>query len=207
LNIIEAFMDFALLGSEWVLWLLVVLSILSVSVMIERALFYYRIRLNFPEFSQHFSQLLIEDDQEGLKKLCHNRDAIECQVVLQGLDGLAKGPHAAEQKMNGYLVGQKQVLDRGLVILGTLGNNAPFIGLFGTVIGIIVAFHALGQNVTGGASTVMAGISEALVATAVGLMVAIPAVVSYNGYQRVVKRHLLNAEAVSQQLVARYSKS
>ena len=91
-------------------------------------------------------------------------------------------------------------------ILGTLGNNAPFIGLFGTVIGIIQAFHDLSSNPEGGPSVVMAGISEALVATAVGLLVAIPAVIAYNGYQRMVKRRLSNAEAMKRLVVAQFSK-
>jgi biopolymer transport protein ExbB len=98
--------------------------------------------------------------------------------------------------MEGYLIGHKQTLDRGLMVLGTLGNNAPFIGLFGTVIGIIVAFKDLATNPAGGPSVVMAGISESLVATAIGLVVAIPAVIAFNAFQRVVKRHVANAEAV-----------
>ncbi len=87
-------------------------------------------------------------------------------------------------------------------VLGTLGNNAPFIGLFGTVIGIIVAFHELGQNPAGGPSVVMAGISEALVATAVGLIVAIPAVIAYNIFQRLTRRKMANYETVSKTILA-----
>ena len=98
-----------------------------------------------------------------------------------------------EQSMDGYVAGQRQKLDQGLVVLGTLGNNAPFIGLFGTVIGIIKAFHDLASAPQGGPSVVMSGISEALVATAVGLMVAIPAVIAYNTFQRIVKSHMANS--------------
>jgi biopolymer transport protein ExbB len=80
--------------------------------------------------------------------------------------------------------------ERSLSFLGTLGNNAPFVGLFGTVLGIIKAFNDLGQASAKGATiqeTVMTGISEALVATAVGLAVAIPAVVAFNGFSRWLK--------------------
>jgi biopolymer transport protein ExbB len=86
-----------------------------------------------------------------------------------------------------------------------LGNNAPFIGLFGTVIGIIQAFHNLAANPAGGPAVVMAGISEALVATAVGLVVAIPAVVAYNGFLRVVKRRVANAEAVKRIILTHHT--
>jgi len=82
-------------------------------------------------------------------------------------------------------------------VLGTLGNNAPFIGLFGTVLGIIKAFADLSRNQGGGAATVMSGISAALVATAVGLMVAIPAVVAFNFFQTRVRRTLGRVDAVA----------
>ena len=83
-----------------------------------------------------------------------------------------------------------------MFFLGTLGNNAPFIGLFGTVLGIIKAFNDLAFNPEGGPSVVMSGISEALVATAVGLFVAIPAVIMFNTYNRKVKAHMSNIESI-----------
>jgi biopolymer transport protein ExbB/TolQ len=88
-------------------------------------------------------------------------------------------------------------MERNLGVLGTLGNNAPFIGLFGTVLGIIKAFADLSRNQGGGAATVMSGISAALVATAVGLMVAIPAVVAFNYFQTRVRRALGRVDAVA----------
>ena len=83
---------------------------------------------------------------------------------------------------------ERLTLERNLGVLGTLGNNAPFIGLFGTVLGIIRAFADLAKNQTGGAGPVMTGISEALVATAVGLMAAIPALMAYNFFQGQLKQ-------------------
>ena len=89
-------------------------------------------------------------------------------------------------------------------MLGTLGNNAPFIGLFGTVLGIIRAFADLAAHpgAAAGASTVMAGISEALVATAVGLFVAIPAVLAYNIYQRLLKRVVGRSQSLGNAIAA-----
>ncbi len=204
-NIVEKLLAITLLGSEWVLWLLLILSVISIAVIIERALFFTRIKINFAKFAESLSQKIIDKDLEGAKKICEASPALESQVVLRGLEYQAKGSSAMEQSMSSYIMGEKQKLDHGLVILGTLGNNAPFIGLFGTVIGIIQAFHDLATNPAGGPSVVMSGISEALVATAVGLLVAIPAVIAYNGYQRVVKRRLANAEAVKKLLMAQFS--
>jgi biopolymer transport protein ExbB len=96
-------------------------------------------------------------------------------------------------------------LERNLGVLGTLGNNAPFIGLFGTVLGIIKAFADLSRNSIGGAGAVMAGISEALVATAVGLMVAIPAVIAFNYFQAKVRKSLSRVDAVAHMVLASFT--
>ena len=95
--------------------------------------------------------------------------------------------------------------ERFLSFLGTLGSNAPFVGLFGTVLDIIKAFNDLGAVAIRGSAiqqTVMTGISEALVATAVGLAVAIPAVVAYNLFTRTLKNRLSRAQALAHALVA-----
>jgi biopolymer transport protein ExbB len=92
---------------------------------------------------------------------------------------------------------ERMSLERNLGVLGTLGNNTPFIGLFGTVLGIMRAFADLAKNQTGGAGPVMAGISEALVATAVGLMVAIPAVIFFNIFQGRLRRMMGRVDAMA----------
>ena len=205
-DIVEKLLGITLLGSEWVLWMLLILSVVSVAVIIERAVFFTQTKLNFPKFSADLTKTIIDDDLEAARELCQQSPAIESQIVLRGLNYSDKGPDAMEQSMSSYIVSERQKLDHGLVILGTLGNNAPFIGLFGTVIGIIQAFHDLSTNPEGGPSVVMSGISEALVATAIGLLVAIPAVIAYNGYQRLVKRRLSNAEAMKRLVIAHFSK-
>ncbi len=84
---------------------------------------------------------------------------------------------------------RRKKFEAGLLFLGTLGNNAPFIGLFGTVLGIVTAFRELGANSMGAMGNVMSGIAEALIATAVGILVALPAVVFYNVFQKKGGRH------------------
>ncbi|MFH1129981.1 MAG: MotA/TolQ/ExbB proton channel family protein, partial [Pseudomonadota bacterium] len=109
---------------------------------------------------------------------------------------------SAERIVASTLARQRIRLERRLTFLGTLGNNAPFIGLLGTVLGIIRAFHELSLGDKKGASAVMAGISEALVATAIGLFVAIPAVIAFNYFQRQVDRTLSTTEALAQSILA-----
>ena len=205
MDIVQSFLDLALAGgSEWVLWLLLVLSVISIALIIERIYYYTKIRIDLAEFNHQLTDCMVKKDKDALEKLCQNREALQCRMIVQGLSHIDRGSEAMEQSMRGYLTAEKSNMDRGLVVLGTLGNNAPFIGLFGTVIGIIMAFHSLGENAAGGAEAVMAGISEALVATAVGLMVAIPAVIAFNFFQRVVKKHMASSESIVEQLVAAF---
>src|SRR5580704_17177939 len=111
--------------------------------MLERAVFFLRMRVNFPSFTAQLTKKLIDGDVSGAKTLCEQSPAIESQVALRAFEYRERGPKAMKESMEGFLIGNRQVLDRGLVILGTLGNNAPFIGLFGTVVGIIMAFKDL----------------------------------------------------------------
>ncbi len=205
-NIVEKLLAITSLGSEWVLWLLLALSVTSLGVIVERLIYYARIRLDFVNFSREVTRRLIDNDIDGIKGMCSTSQSIESQTILRGLEYKDRGVEAMDQSMTGFLFGEKQKLDHGLVILGTLGSNAPFIGLFGTVIGIIQAFSDLATNPAGGPSVVMAGISEALIATAVGILVAIPAVVGFNLFQRRTKAALSEAEALKGLVIAHFSK-
>lgn len=204
-NLVNSLLGITLLGSEWVLWLLLVLSVVSVAVMIERIVFFSRTGVDIASFTEELAARLAKADWEGVKSLAQKSSALESQVLLRGLEYRDRGVNAMDESMDSYIVRERPNLDRGLVILGTLGNNAPFIGLFGTVIGIIKAFHDLASNPAGGPSVVMAGISEALVATAVGIGVAIPAVIAFNAFQRVIKRRMANAESIKKLLTANVS--
>jgi biopolymer transport protein ExbB len=180
---------FTLLGAGWVLWLLLALSVLSVMVMLERALYFGRRRMSqtFPELIQR----CLKGDLAGAAALATS-DSMEADVIRAAAGVAQSGQEAVEKAVASTIDRRRLEYEQWLFVLGTLGNNAPFIGLFGTVLGIIRAFADLavgaGRGGAGGASTVMAGISEALVATAVGLFVAIPAVLAFNIFQRLLKR-------------------
>jgi biopolymer transport protein ExbB len=197
---------FALLGAEWVLYLLVFLSVVSVAVMIERALFYFRRKTDAKALSDRLASCLDKRDLDGAKALVGGQDGMEARVVAEGLSSLTRGAEAVRELMAGELVRQKSRFEQRLIFLGTLGNNAPFVGLFGTVLGIIKAFRDLSLNDPSKAGqssqVVMAGISEALVATAVGLAVALPAVVAFNYFKSVVKGTVANTETVTRVLSA-----
>jgi biopolymer transport protein ExbB/TolQ len=128
-----------------------------------------------------------DDDDAALRKRFGGSRSMAARVALSGVSARHRGPSAVSEAMNSEKSRCRREHEQNLILLGTLGNNAPFIGLFGTVLGIIKAFHDLKENPQGGLDVVGGGVSEALVATAVGIMVAIPAVVAFNFFNRRVR--------------------
>ncbi|MGZ3426722.1 MAG: MotA/TolQ/ExbB proton channel family protein [Polyangia bacterium] len=195
----------SMMGAHWVLQLLIVLSIFSLAIMIERIVFYLRHRVDAGEMAARLSRLLDDGNIKSAYALYSTVDSMETQVLAEGLHGLASGA-SIQELMDSETTRQRTRFEKRLMFLGTLGNNAPFIGLFGTVLGIIKAFHDLSLNDPSragtGAQAVMAGVSEALVATAVGLAVALPAVVAFNYFKSIVKGAVANTESLSKILAA-----
>jgi biopolymer transport protein ExbB len=200
----EALKGFTLIGGDWVLWVLIFASVLSVTVMIERLIYFWRNRTPVERFIEPFAERLGRDDLNGAAALADVTKGAEARIAKVALANFNEGEQAVEQMMASRKVAERLRFERYLMILGTMGNNAPFFGLFGTVLGIIKAFHELGQagNNAAGATAVMSGISEALVATAMGLLVAIPAVIAYNYFSKKVKEFAANAETVERIILA-----
>jgi biopolymer transport protein ExbB len=203
-TIAEALKGFTLIGGDWVLWILIFASILSVTVMIERLIYFWRNRTPVERFIEPFAERLGRDDLNGAAALADVTKGAEARIAKVALAHFDEGEQAVEQMMASRKVAERLRFESYLMILGTMGNNAPFFGLFGTVLGIIKAFHELGQagSNAAGATTVMSGISEALVATAMGLLVAIPAVIAYNYFNKKVREFAANAETVERIILA-----
>ena len=192
-------------GAAWVMWFMLGLSVVSVAIMLERGWFFYSIRDDLARLAKELRALLRAGDIDGAVRRMQSSPSAEAAVVVAGLLESDRGPKAAEEAMRGAAALQRMRLERRLAYLGTLGNNAPFIGLFGTVIGVVMAFDELGKQAQGpmaaasamAPQAVMSAIAEALVATAVGLAVAIPAVAAYNFFQRRTKAILANTDTLS----------
>jgi biopolymer transport protein ExbB len=199
----KIFLNLALGGDTWVLWILMLASVLSVAVMIERWLvFRAASRGDAAALMDALAARLEEHDVDGAWKLARESGRVEGRVAAAGLENFAKGPAAVEEVMFARWLREKMLLERWLIVLGTLGNNAPFIGLFGTVLGIIKAFNDLALTGQGGVTVVMAGISAALIATAFGILVAIPAVVANNYFLTRLKQIQTNTDSLSRILLA-----
>lgn len=201
------------LGAGWLLILMMVLSVVSLAIMLERAFLYWSLRDDIPLLMKDLARLLRSGDFEGARRRLEASPSAEAAVVVAGIVEAELGADSAEEAMLGASALQRIKLEKRLAFLGTLGNNAPFIGLLGTVIGIVGAFDELGKvkaaapgaaavNAGVAPEAVMTNIAEALVATAVGLLVAIPAVAAFNAFQRIVKATLANTDALSSLLLA-----
>lgn len=197
MDISAQFVHFALLGQDWVLWLLVGLSVISVGVMVERALYFRRQRIDPDALEREVKKALSSGDLATLEQRYGHSRSMAAQVALTGVRSRDRGADASAEAMNAARSRVRQAQEQGLVVLGTLGNNSPFIGLFGTVLGIIRAFRDLSANMAEASGAVMAGIAEALLATAVGLLVAIPAVIAYNVFKSRVKEAATGCELLA----------
>ena len=183
--IVDRLLRLALVGSAWVLYLLLALSVVSITAMLERWLFFRRHRDDTDALRRRLGKALRGGDLSSAEEILARSPSLEARVLREALAWKDGGAHAVADAIDSELFVLKKDLERGMALLGTLGNNAPFIGLLGTVLGVIQAFHQLGEGQSKAAmGNVMSGIAEALVATGVGLFVALPAVVAYNLVQK-----------------------
>jgi len=205
MHLTDRFLSFTLLGSEWVLWVLIALSVVSIAIMIERGFYFATHRLDAGPLADELRRQLRKGDINAARARLREGTTVEESVAAAGLAEMERGADAAGEAMLAAKARERLKLERNLAVLGTLGNNTPFIGLFGTVLGIIKASHDLtSTQATGGqaANAVMAGVFEALVATAIGLLVAIPAVVAYNIFQRRVRAAMSGVDALAHAILS-----
>jgi len=188
-------------GSRWVLWLLLALSVAAIAVIVERVWFFVQERSPRDRLALALGVLRDTGPSAAAAKLAGAR-SMEAAVARACLAHATDGAGAVEEHKAAVLERERVRYERRLAFLGTLGNNAPFIGLFGTVLGIIRAFDDLATSTTQASQAVMSGIAEALVATGVGLLVALPAVATYNLFIRRVETTTAGAEAIAHQILA-----
>lgn len=185
------------LRSSWVIVLMIFLSILVIGVTIERWFYFLRTKLDSDIFMDKIKNYIVDGDYDEAISFCKKSKGTIPIVVRAGLENRELPREEIDKIMEAVRMEQRVNLERYLGILGTLGNTAPFIGLLGTVLGIIKAFKDLASSAGGGPEVVMVGIAEALIATAAGLGVAIPAVILFNYFMKKVKNISVEMDAVT----------
>ena len=200
---VHRLLEWPLFQSEWVFWLLFALSASSVAVILERVLFFRRHAPETARFGATVEAALGRGDYEEAARALTDRKSLEARVLLAGLVACDQGPDAVEELLAGALGGERARFETRLAFLATLASNAPYVGLFGTVLGIVRAFRNLGADLAEAHAGVMTALAEALVATAIGLLVAIPAVVAFNAFKNAIKGRVTRAETWSRRLLSR----
>lgn len=192
----------ASLGAGWIMWLLLALSVLVVAVAAERALVMLLSREDVLRLRRNLASALGRGDLRAARGHVVTSRSFEARVLAAGLGALPRGAAAVEERLASEAQLARLTMERRLAVLGTIGANAPFIGLLGTVIGIIRAFHALDASGGQVSTALMSEIGEALTATAVGLLVALPAVVLFNVFQKLVSIRVARAEALGREMLS-----
>jgi biopolymer transport protein ExbB/TolQ len=186
--LVQKLLSIAQVGGQSVLYVLLALSVLSIGLILERWIYFRRRRIDAARLGRQIVEFLRKDDVAGAQEMLKQSPSVEAAVLHDALNWYPDGYEAVEQVIASGTKERRAGYEAGLLFLGTLGNNAPFVGLFGTVLGIVTAFRELagaGGN-SAGMNNVMGAIGEALVATAVGILVALPAVIGYNYFQKKV---------------------
>jgi biopolymer transport protein ExbB/TolQ len=193
------------LGARAVLVVLFLLSIWSVAIMFDRRkVFKSELTQHKPDDLRNFIQT---KNWDALRTWAKANPSFMAGVIQAALDSGAgnsdNGTEILDRAVQSYLTQERIKLERGLSVLATLGSNAPFIGLFGTVLGIIQSFGILSSQQGSAMNAVMLGLAEALIATAVGLFVAIPAVTAYNYFGGRLRNAQLEAQSLRDLMVSR----
>ena len=175
-------------------------SVIAATFILERLLYFRRTRIDAKAFYLALGKYLQAGDLNACLQHCQSFSAPLAVVTKVGLESHSLGDKRMMALMDAAALEEKMKMERYVSVLGTMGNIAPFIGLFGTVVGIIRAFHDLAVSGSGGPSVVAAGIAEALITTAAGLVVAIPAVIFYNYFLRRVGNILMEIEATTKKI-------
>ncbi|MEI6219245.1 MAG: MotA/TolQ/ExbB proton channel family protein [bacterium] len=185
-----AFTLSSMIANGWpVLSILLIMSILSCTVIVDRIIALRRTMMgNRAAFVSNVLDILARQGPERAIEFCR-RDARPLSRVLGKIVERREAGRETLEKVARYAL-QSEIndLESYVPILGTIASTAPFVGLFGTVIGIIKAFHSIASDASGGMQVVAIGIAEALITTAFGLFVAIPATMSYNYFVRYIQK-------------------
>lgn len=191
-------------GAEWVLWLLLFLLVGTIVVFIERLLYLKKLDVDSDALRNEMSAKLRVGDVGGVLESLKGNESMEARVLAYSLQESSRGPDAVLELAGGAIGTERLRYEKRLSFLATIGSNAPFIGLFGTVIGVILAFDQLqdGSSAGGANTAIMGVIAEALIATGVGLLVAIPAIIFFNVLKLRVNRSVTQTRLLAQTAAA-----
>jgi len=184
-----------------IMYVLILCSVFTVAVIIQKVLMFRRIsKSDRNGLLERVKAKVTAGDFDGAQNECLSESSPFSNVLYAGISQHNKSDAAVESAMERRISEEVMKLEEYTGIVGTIGNTAVYIGLFGTVIGIMKAFHDISTMGQGGMNTVIVGVSEALIATAMGLLVAIPSVVAFNYFMTRIDRIMKEMEICASEL-------
>ena len=183
------------------MWGLLALSIIGVAVIIERAITLQKAKADVRSLMERVVSALKKGKYDEALDICAETRGPIPQILHAGLRQAKKGTEAVEKAIETAGIVEMSFLERGLIILATVANVAPLLGFLGTVSGMIAAFEAIAQAEQVSAKLVASGISEALITTMSGLMIAIPVQIAHNLFVQRIDRFVVEMEDSAAELV------
>jgi biopolymer transport protein ExbB/TolQ len=184
------------------IYILLFCSVLSITIIIERLIYYRRrSRVKRPDFMSKIANALSKGEMDKAVAICNKTDTPFASVVASGINMHGHSEVIVSNTMEREVTIETTKLERFTSIVGTIGSTAVYIGLFGTVLGIVRAFHDISLSSSGGISVVINGISEALACTAMGLCVAVPAVIAYNYFLKKIDSFITDMELCASEMM------
>ncbi|MEJ2143744.1 MAG: MotA/TolQ/ExbB proton channel family protein [Acidobacteriota bacterium] len=204
---------FVAIGSLWqyfsqgglMMWPLLACSILAVIFIVERVIAYYRVKGDTAEIVAQVRESLLQRQLRRAIEVCETFDHPVAVTLKSGLLRFGKAHEEIDKAMESVALHEVSKLEKGLWILATIANVAPLFGFLGTVTGMIASFEALAEVGLGNPEAVAGGISEALITTATGLMIALPVQAAYNYFSNRVSQFALDMEISSSVLLETFN--
>ncbi len=191
----KSLLDILAIGG-WTLYILLSASMISIAIMILKFLeFKKKSKVDTKSLLLKIKVRLQKQSVESALSFCEDSDTPVSNVIKAGILYFQRTNSSdVKHAMNREISIETMKLEKYTTILGTIGGVSVYIGLFGTVVGIIRSFHDISLAGSGGLSVVIGGVSEALIATATGLCVAIPAVIAYNFFMKTIDNFTVEME-------------
>ncbi len=183
------------------MWPLLILSVIGLAVFFERFWTFSKARTNVRKFMARISNALTKEGIEGAMRVCEETRGPISAVLHAGLMKAGRGPDAIEKAIQSSGTIEMSFLERGLVVISSVATIGPLLGFLGTVSGMINAFEAIAAADQVNAKVVAGGISEALITTAAGLMIAIPAQAAYNYFVAQIDKFIIEMEEASTEMI------
>jgi biopolymer transport protein ExbB/TolQ len=188
------FLDVLNMGGG-IFYILLIASIVSITIICFKLVeFWIKSKITRDQFTSKIVEKIKEGELNRVVDFCDSVNSPMAQVAKSGIVIFKNNMGGFVESMKREILIQTVRLERFTTILGTLGNVAVYIGLFGTVMGIVRAFHDISKMNSGGISVVIGGVSEALIATAAGLFVSIPAVIAFNFFAKIIDNFVIDME-------------